>query len=265
MSRPKNAITGIYKITNPNGKIYIGQSTHIKGRLYIYRKGHCKGQPKIYRSIIKYGFENHLFEIIEECPIDILYEREKYWGEYYNVLGENGLNLKIGEGKGSLSQESIDKMGISFKGRISPNLNNAWSEDSKDVLRKRILQYDKKGAFIQEWNGIKHAQKVLNTKGISMALNGHTLTSGGYIWKECIENYPKILSQSEINKHIFEKAFKNRKGKIVLLLDKECNILKEFDSVSQAAEVMGKEITNISAALNGKKKNYLGFIWKFKN
>ena len=32
MKKHDNVITGIYKITSPSGKVYIGQSTDIQGR-----------------------------------------------------------------------------------------------------------------------------------------------------------------------------------------------------------------------------------------
>jgi hypothetical protein len=38
---------GIYKITNPNGRIYIGQTTNSVVRRKKYEKLHCKDQPSI--------------------------------------------------------------------------------------------------------------------------------------------------------------------------------------------------------------------------
>ena len=32
----------------------------------------CKVQIKLYRSLIKHGYDNHTFEIIEECTEDLL-------------------------------------------------------------------------------------------------------------------------------------------------------------------------------------------------
>jgi hypothetical protein len=58
----------IYKITNPNGRIYIGQTTDIKTRWNKYKKLSCKDQPSLYTSLIKHKPENHIFEIIEEWP-----------------------------------------------------------------------------------------------------------------------------------------------------------------------------------------------------
>jgi group I intron endonuclease len=51
-------MVGIYKITNPKGKIYIGQSVDIEKRKYYYQALHCKKQTMLYNSIKKYGWDN---------------------------------------------------------------------------------------------------------------------------------------------------------------------------------------------------------------
>jgi group I intron endonuclease len=86
---------GIYKITNPEGKIYIGQSTDIEFRWEYYINHRCKGQPSLYLSFKKYGWFYHQFEIIEECDKTKLIERERYWIEHHNCVLE-GLNGKVG-------------------------------------------------------------------------------------------------------------------------------------------------------------------------
>jgi group I intron endonuclease len=70
---------GIYKITNPDGEIYIGQSLDINRRFKHYVDFKCSKQPLIYASLKKYGWFNHVFEIIEECIDKQLDEREEYW------------------------------------------------------------------------------------------------------------------------------------------------------------------------------------------
>ena len=85
---------GIYKIISPSKKIYIGQSINIEKRFYTYKLLHCKKQPFLFNSLKKYGAENHIFEVIEECEVIKLNERERYWQDFYNVL-ENGLNLML--------------------------------------------------------------------------------------------------------------------------------------------------------------------------
>ena len=97
----KEKICGIYKITSPTGKIYIGQSPDIYKRWNVYRLMLCKPQRRLYRSIKKYGWENHIAEVIEKCEIIDLSKKEKYWIKYYNSYNShNGMNLTIG-GEGS--------------------------------------------------------------------------------------------------------------------------------------------------------------------
>lgn len=83
---------GIYKITSPSNRVYIGQSVDIEKRWRFYRNiKNFKSQIKLKNSIIKYGVENHVFEVIEECIVSELNKRERYWQEFYNVLID-GLN-----------------------------------------------------------------------------------------------------------------------------------------------------------------------------
>lgn len=54
----------IYKITSPNLSVYIGKSINWNVRYRKYKSFCCQTQTKLYRSFMKYGFENHWFEII---------------------------------------------------------------------------------------------------------------------------------------------------------------------------------------------------------
>ena len=85
---------GIYKITSPTNKIYIGQSIDIEKRFLTYKLLRCKTQPALYLSFIKHNVENHIFEILEQCSIELLNERERYYQDFYNVLSL-GLNCKL--------------------------------------------------------------------------------------------------------------------------------------------------------------------------
>jgi len=122
---------GIYKITSPSGKIYIGQSKDITKRWKKYENLKCKNQIKIYRSLLKYGVENHIFEIIEECEIHELNNKERYYQEFYNVIGNNGLNLLLTSTEEKcqiLSEETIAKIKIASTGR-------KHSEETKNYLK----------------------------------------------------------------------------------------------------------------------------------
>lgn len=165
---------GIYKITSPSGKIYIGQSSNIENRKYYYEKLHCTKQIKLYNSIKKYGWDNHTFDIIEECSLKQLNEREIYWGQYYDVLGEKGLNLRLGDANGLCSEETKQKIGVTNSRPKPDNFNSN--------LKKQVLQFDKQGNLIEEYESYHDAK---NKTGLSLteALRGKAKTAGGYIFK----------------------------------------------------------------------------------
>jgi group I intron endonuclease len=70
----------VYKITNPTNKIYIGVTNNFKRRMFEH-----KSDAKVYElnwalhnSIRKYGFENHICEILHnELTKDDAYKLEK--------------------------------------------------------------------------------------------------------------------------------------------------------------------------------------------
>lgn len=90
----------IYIIRNYiNSKVYIGQTIQSLKKRF---NGHCCYNKKdrsinmyIKRAIHKYGKNNFYIELLEECPISQLNEREQYWISYYDSY-HNGYNLTLG-------------------------------------------------------------------------------------------------------------------------------------------------------------------------
>lgn len=116
----KEIICGIYKITSPSGRIYIGESKNIHYRWSKYKILNCKDQHGLYNSFLKYTVERHSFEIVEECSLQELKCRERYWQDFYNVL-KRGLNCKLtecGELKTEVSVETRKKISKIHKGKI---------------------------------------------------------------------------------------------------------------------------------------------------
>ena len=86
----------IYKITKKeNGKSYIGQSNDIERR---FKEHTFKNKIPIDKAIQKYGKESFQFEILEECSLDELDEKERYWINYYNTYKGFGYNCSEGGG-----------------------------------------------------------------------------------------------------------------------------------------------------------------------
>ena len=171
---------GIYKITNLNNKIYVGKSINIPDRIKHYFKLDCKGQPKLYNSLKKYGPENHIFEVLEECSIDILNEREIFWGNHFNVLEPSiGLNVKGLGGGGSHSEETKQKISNSLKGRDTSTFskehyNDEWrakiskgnknKKRSEETKRKISIGHQGMGGLKGRIQSTEERQKRSNTR-----------------------------------------------------------------------------------------------------
>ena len=148
---------GIYKITSPSGRVYIGQSMDIERRFKGYKKlNNCKGQSKLYKSLIKYGTLNHTYEVIELCEIEMLNERERFWQEYFDCVckGLNCALVKTSEKKMIMSDEVRAKMSKSGKGK----------KQSKEHVENRMKS--KKGYRHSEETkrkiANKHSKLILN-------------------------------------------------------------------------------------------------------
>ena len=155
---------GIYKITNPKGKIYIGQSVNIEKRWNRYKNlipKDCIGQPLIYRSLIKYGVKNHIFEIIELCNKEELNKLESYYIALYNSFNSKcGLNLTSGGTNYLFSDISRRKMSIAQKNKIvskETRLKMSISQKNRPKINhetKLKLSYSKRKIILNVENGI---------------------------------------------------------------------------------------------------------------
>jgi group I intron endonuclease len=133
-------IIGIYKITNPVGRIYIGQSVDIYKRWNQYRKPVPK-QPVLHQSFKMYGYDNHKFDVIEICEKLVLDERELYWYNDYNSSGNKMLNMVI-PGTYEFVNAPSD---LKYDGITSTNdLNKLFNGDISTGLSKKITKRYKK-------------------------------------------------------------------------------------------------------------------------
>lgn len=97
---------GIYKITNQiNGKSYVGQAIDIQSRWNSEKSRAFNPSSNEYNRTLsqafrKYGLNNFIFEIIEECDKSQLNEREIYYISLFNTYF-NGYNETTGSTYGN--------------------------------------------------------------------------------------------------------------------------------------------------------------------
>lgn len=172
---------GIYKITSPSNKVYIGQTWDSFKRFSNYKCLYCKNQTKLYNSLVKYGSNKHLIEIVYELPLDVSQEvmdvYESLYMEFYKNAGYELMNIRDSGSRGKHTEESKMKMRKPKVKRTSTHIIN-----NKIQRMKPILQLDINGNIVKEWD----CQKSLQGKfggSVSLCLTGKRKTSGGYQWK----------------------------------------------------------------------------------
>ena len=194
--------SGIYKITNPEGKVYIGRSKNIEIRFKRYSQYKTTNiQPKLFNSFDKYGFENHIFEILDFR--DNIELESKYIKEYNSY--KDGLNSNSGGG-GPLKHNEVTRNLISIAGKNNKGkrINSHWKgksrgkefADNMSLNRKGkpnpknskpILQYNLEGNFIKEWSSIKDANLSLgkgkDSSAIGECCKGKKQTAYKFKWK----------------------------------------------------------------------------------
>lgn len=141
--------SGIYKITSPSGKIYIGQSIEIEERWRQYRVSllSSRSQPALHNSFLKHGVRSHNFEVVELCQVDLLNRRERYWQDHYNVLNSEGLNCVLQsttekrrvvseETKRLISQKNRERvLTPEQRRRLGENIKRSYEENPEKRIR----------------------------------------------------------------------------------------------------------------------------------
>ena len=210
---------GIYLIRNKiNNKVYVGLSVNIEKRwqhhrsLYLKENSKEKNKP-LYLAFKKYGIENFDFQILEECSISELPEKEKYYirlydccildgydkgynltrggeghlmNDYYYIreLWENGLNQKTISQLLKIDETTVIRALNSFNIDSHIRRSRATTEVMK-TKRKPVKQYDKNMNYIACYNSVVEASKMTNIDkgGIGKVCAGKRRSAGGYVWK----------------------------------------------------------------------------------
>jgi len=231
-------MTGIYKITNPKGRVYIGQSIGIHARWEKdYKKLQCEKQVRLYNSLLKYGFSEHIFEVVEECSIEDLNTRERYWQDFYDVLSKKGLNCKLTKTEdksGKWSEETKEKIGKARKGK----LHTEATKQQMSEARKGVLKTE------------SHRQAISNTtKGRPKSAEHLQKIGDANRGREVTEEFRDKMS-------LIVSKYRN-----IEQYDFEGNLIHVYDTTSQASK-QGFSKQGIVECIKGIQRSHKGFIWK---
>jgi group I intron endonuclease len=224
-----------------NGKKYIGKDSHND-------PDYLGSGTLLLEDIKKYGKENFKKEILEYCTKENLGEREEYWIYYFNAVKSKSF--------------------YNIRSKTSGWYNKDLNEDKYNYVINKIRKGNKNKIVTQETkNKISNNQK--RKEKLKQANIGKPKPEGfGEIIRQKItgrkytdEHKQKISKAKKGKKQ--SQSYLNKKYKPILQLDKEGNIIKQHNSIGEAAKYIGKKHSNISCCLIGVSKTAYGFQWKY--
>lgn len=156
-----------------------------------------------------------------------------------------------------------------FKQRHSKTMKEAYSsEEVREKVRganngasRKIKQYDLEGNLIAEFETLTKAYEMtgLHYKNISKALNSHRKTAYGYVWKFADDKEITYSKRKSYSKNV------SRNRRAILQYDLNGNFMKEFESSTEAGQILKVNRVNIIKNLKGITKSAYGFRWKYKD
>lgn len=222
-------------INKINGKVYVGITSYSNpSRRWSYG---YKGNPHFQASLLRYGWDNFKHIVVfsnlkkeTACRIEQLlilkYKKQK---RCYNIA--NG-----GEGSSAMSEGTKDKL-RQYKGPLA-------SQYGKKHSKERVEQ--QRVATTRLWKEQREHRLA-------------QLLKYGFKSGEEHPMYNKV--RTEEDKIRISQAL----SKVVLMLDKKTGeILKEFNSATEAEDYLNAKGHHISCCCNNKRKTAYGYKWKYK-
>lgn len=165
-------VFGIYKITSPSGRIYIGQSVNILERWKGYNRYGSPTQTLLHRSFMKYGIKSHSFEIVHELPKDcgkrVLSQYEQFYMDAYRDCRVTLLNIcpsaESTAGR-PVSAETRAKLSLTSKNRVT---SPETAKKISDALKGRVKSEAEKLKLRAAASGHKRSEESKRKQSIAI-------------------------------------------------------------------------------------------------
>lgn len=220
---------GIYKITKKeNGKCYIGQSNDIQRRISEHKTKGTASRIPLDAAIQKYGADAFTYEVVEECSIEELNEKETYWIKYYSSI-ENGYNCSIGgeqqsvgsqNGRAKLTEDDVIKIREAyanherqkdvyelFKDKIAfSSFQNIWQGKVWAHIMPEVFTEENKNYYIyQNSAGANGSNAVLTDEEIIAARQRYVNESA----KDIYEDFKDKMKYQTFQAMLWGRTYKN--------------------------------------------------------
>ena len=263
-------ISGIYKIVNlVNGNVYIGESYHCIQRRHQHLRELKKNRHSnthLQRAWNKYGEENFKFVIIETCPENIRYLRERYWIAKYqaNITGYN----QSGGGEGEIgiryNKERNEKISKTMTGKKF--LCNSRSNSARAVV-VYCLNDDKRFGCVKDacdfYNLTSTAVIRSYQQHITVSKNSNLV----FLIEKEYNEYSKNQRQQIIQEAVNKRKKPNANSRAIICL----NTREEFPNAKSACAKYGGDYSYLGKCCkgevysSGKDENGIPLVWMKKS
>ncbi len=169
------------------------------------------------------------------------------------------------EGKENLENRlfTVKKFYQTEEGKESIQLRAIKTTGGKNHNAIPIFQLDRyTGKIIKEWDCVADADREVegaNTSEIAACARGRYTLAGNYIWI-----YKEDYSVENVSERLKKVQGRKTGKKDIIQIDK-AGKLTEWTSISEAARSLNIDRSGISNCARGKRDNFKGSVWKFKN
>lgn len=248
--------SGIYMWTNKlNNKKYIGSSVNLRRRVLEYYNVNRLLNEKsmtINVALLKYGYHNFSFTVLEFCSLDSLMSKEKYYFEVYNPE-YNVLNTPGSPSRGSgwkHSEAAKENMRAAAKLlKISPDYLSNKSKVNPKSIKVEVTDLDTNTVTI--YHAIRAAARALDIDKryieYYLHLNQDNPVLGRYTFKLLDHRDPSGI----VNNLIVPDNVNQKTSQKVEVTDVKTQEVKLYPSIGAAARALGYRQSSISLYLKG--------------
>lgn len=221
-------ICGIYKITSPTGRIYIGQSVNVLARWQSHRTDR-RQNTILCNSILKHGYDSHKFEILERCKESDLNRLEKHYVDKFDSFNSiTGMNLRDGGGS-----------------------HGRFCDATKQKISRTRIERKIKASKEQ-------AQKQSASLRLAYATGKRPKPDMRGSRNPFFGKHPSLETISHLSKIRTGLLVSGRNGRAKLVLNTQTGIF--YDSVTDAALSIGRNANMIMEKLRGDRNNNTPFV-----
>lgn len=257
----------IYKVTClKNNKIYIGQTSrtieerwkeHLRNAIH---DDNLEYQNKFHRAIRKYGKDLFKIEMVVKITTRNNKQLQKAlnWSETYYI-------------------QFYDCYLKGYNSSWGGDINPMWGRRGKDnPCSRKYNQYTLDGKYIRTWDSyadiIRYFGKGANVIPVCDPNNHRKVSAKGFIWRWADQvNGTKDIIVTEEEKLIIQTAGKNNpkfkqkqiESKKVCQYDLDGDLIKIYNSISEAAKAVNGNSPGICRVLKGQKKSHKDYMWTY--